>query len=92
MSKPSNLEILEQKIGLAVEKISKLGSENRELRGRNDALQSRIADLERSQGELEKSSVDSQRLLSESQASGAELEDVRKRVDSILEKFERLDL
>jgi FtsZ-binding cell division protein ZapB len=92
LSKPSNLEILEKKIGLAVDKITTLGSENHKLRDQNSALEAQVKEVEGSRQQLELQHAESQRLLNESQGRGAELLAVRKHVDSILEKFERLDL
>ncbi len=92
MSKPSNLEILEQKIGLAVEKITTIGAENRVLKEHKSTLESRIEDLEHQNKKLANDGKASQRMLSSSKSSDKELAEIKQRVDSILVNFERLDL
>ncbi|MCB1161527.1 MAG: cell division protein ZapB [Candidatus Krumholzibacteriia bacterium] len=85
MSEVSNLDILEQKIGQAIEKLNRMDRENHELRTRLEQL------------EQEKQGLASERdtlaaQLSSAQQSGANLDDLRGRVDGILSKFELLDL
>ena len=85
MSDISNLDILEKKIGQALERLQKMGSENRELKSRlkameqeRDGLQSRLAEMET--------------LAGDAKSNGSDLAALKGRVDGILSKFEQLDL
>jgi FtsZ-binding cell division protein ZapB len=81
----SNLDILEQKIGQAIDKLNRMGQENHELRTRLEQLEQ-----ERQGLVSERDTLAAQ--LDVAQRSGANLADLRGRVDGILSKFELLDL
>ncbi len=81
----SNLDILEQKIGQAIERLQQVSTENKELKEKlvateleKQALAERLSGLE---GQLKNA-----------QSNGADIEGLRGRVDGILSKFELLDI
>ncbi len=85
MSELSNLDILEQKIGQALERLQQVSRENQDLQARLQALEAEKSgmheELQRLQGRL-----------GEAEHHGADLHSLRGRVDGILAKFELLEL
>lgn len=85
MNDVSNLDILEQKISQALERLQQMSRENQD-------LQARLRELE---GEKSGMQAELQRLnarLGEAEHHGADLHSLRGRVDGILAKFELLEL
>ncbi len=85
MSDISNLDILEKKIGQALERLQKMGSENRELKSRLKATEQERDGLQRRLAEMET-------LAGDAKSNGSDLAALKGRVDGILSKFEQLDL
>lgn len=85
MSDISNLDILEQKIGQALERLQKVNGENRDLKERIQALEQERDGLQGRLTEMEK-------LAGEAQSNGSDLAALKGRVDGIISKFELLDL
>ena len=85
MSDVSNLDILEQKIGQALERLQQVGRENQDLQARLQALEAEKAGM---QEELQRLTA----RLGEAEHQGADLHSLRGRVDGILAKFELLEL
>jgi len=81
----SNLDILEQKIGQALERLQQMTRENQDLQAR---LQHAEAERNRLQEELSRLSS----RLGEAESNGADLHQLRGRLDGILAKFELLEL
>lgn len=85
MSNVSNLDILEQKIGQALERLQQASRENQELQGRVRELEAENTGM---QAELQRLNA----RLGEAEHQGADLHSLRGRVDGILAKFELLEL
>ena len=81
----SNLDILEQKIGQAIEKLQHVNDENRDLR---DQVQGLEQEREQLQGKI----ADMERNLQSAAGKSDDLDSIKGRVDGILSKFELLDL
>lgn len=81
----SNLDILEQKISQALERLQQMTRENQELQSR---LQHAESERNRLQDELSRISA----RLGEAENQGADLNQLRGRLDGILAKFELLEL
>jgi chromosome segregation ATPase len=85
VSDVSSLDMLEQKIGQALERLQQMSRENQE-------LQHRLRELEAEKSGMQ---AELQRLnerLGEAEHQGADLHSLRGRVDGILAKFELLEL
>jgi predicted nucleic acid-binding Zn-ribbon protein len=81
----SNLDILEQKIGQAIEKLQHMSNENQELRDQIQVLEQERTVL---QGKL----TDMEQNLQSAAGKNSDLDSIKGRVDGILSKFELLDL
>ncbi len=81
----SNLDILEQKIGQAIDKLQQVNNENRELREQIQTLEQERSVL---QGKLE----NMEQNLQTAAGKTNDLDSIKGRVDGILSKFELLDL
>lgn len=81
----SNLDILEQKIGQAIERLQKAKREN-------DQLRSQLSELESERQQLRGRVQELEHQLQGANSEGQDLELIRGRLDGILSKFEVLDL
>jgi len=88
----SNLDILEAKIGEAIERLSAMKDENLALRKKNDELKRHAAKLDGVNESLQKQIREFEGQVKVSRGNGADLEAIRDRVDGILSKFDLLDL
>jgi len=85
LSEVSNLDILEQKIGQALERLQQMNRENQ-------ALQARVQELEAERAGLQAQLDALNARLGQAEHQGADLQSLRGRVDGILAKFELLEL
>lgn len=81
----SNLDILEQKISQAIERLQQVNGENKELRDQLNRLEGENHELQTQVGRMREQ-------LQSADANGADLDSLKGRVDGILSKFELLDL
>lgn len=85
------LEQLEKRISQAVEDVTELRSECRVLRGEKITLETQIKELNKSNIELS-DQINHLKIKHEKYASSFNREEVRKKIDHMLEKFGELQL
>lgn len=85
------LEQLERRISRAVEKVTALRSECRALRNEKETLETQIQDLEQTNIKLS-NQLNDLKTKQEEYASSFNREEVRKKIDHVLEKFGELQL
>ena len=94
MEQSKTLEVLEQlerRISRAVEKVTALRSECKSLRNDKTNLESKIEELKQNNIELS-NQVNNLKLQRDKSASSFNREEVRKKIDHMLEKFGELQL
>jgi phage shock protein A len=85
------LEKLEKKISSAVEKVEALRAENSTIRGEREYLNTQIEELKRTNIELSEK-INNLKIKEEQYMSSFNREEVRRKIDHMLEKFGELQL